>query len=318
MPSRSTLTQSFVKGRRMRITRLDACGRPVYGDESFVVSNGVVSVAFTARTNETDATSVTNMAGETIISEPADVSLDGYGVEITFAQVDPDLLALITGQEVLFDAFGRVVGFDIDTKVKLTGSGFALEVWLGAPTGDACAPGNAAAQGQYGYILLPFVQGGILGDFTVENGPVSFVITGAGTRNGGSWGKGPYDVMLQPVTFQPGPMLKPVSSTITLRSLLVDVAPPAATSGARPLFDGTATPLTSVSAIVEGSVATISVLPDAAADEPIYYEFGDGTWDYVIGNGGDTDHTYELEGTYTIVATNGGGAPVSTTVTIGA
>jgi hypothetical protein len=42
---------SLVKGRRIRLTRLDACGRPVYGESSAVVSKGFISVAFTANTN---------------------------------------------------------------------------------------------------------------------------------------------------------------------------------------------------------------------------------------------------------------------------
>jgi hypothetical protein len=319
--ARKTKTLSLVKGRRMRATRLDGCGRPVYGDESTVVSRGFISVAFTANTSESDEINVTNAAGETCVAEASEVTLSGYGVEITFCEVDPELFSLFTGQPVLRDAFGQVIGLDIDTSIRLDNSGVALELWAGAPSGDACAPGAAAAQGQFGYLLLPFLQGGILGDFTVENAAITFTLTGANTRNGGSWGKGPYDVMVNPGANggEPflGPMLEPVSPTTALRLLLVDVAPPAAYAGARPLMDaGAGTGLTSVTAAVTGTVATISVLPDAAVDEPIWYDFGDGTWDYVAGAGGDTEHDYEKAGSYTLWAFNGAGEPVTATVTI--
>ena len=53
---------SLVKGRRIRLTRLDGCGRPVYGDCSTAVSKGFISVAFTANTTESDEINVTNAA----------------------------------------------------------------------------------------------------------------------------------------------------------------------------------------------------------------------------------------------------------------
>ena len=43
---------SPVRGNAMRVTQLDGCGRPVYGDESVGVSDGFVSVAFTANTDD--------------------------------------------------------------------------------------------------------------------------------------------------------------------------------------------------------------------------------------------------------------------------
>jgi len=55
---------SPVRGRAMRVTRLDGCGRPVYGDGSVGVSDGFVSVAFTANTDEGEEINVTNAAGK--------------------------------------------------------------------------------------------------------------------------------------------------------------------------------------------------------------------------------------------------------------
>ena len=160
-----------IKGRRIRVTKLDDCARPVYGDASSAVSDGFTTITFTANTTESDEINITNAAGEVCVYEPAETTLVGYGVEIAFCNVDPDVFALITGQSVIEDADGNVVGFSVNTKVKLT-SGFALEIWTGVAGGDACT--TPGAQGNYGYLLVPYLRGGIVGDFTIENNAVTF------------------------------------------------------------------------------------------------------------------------------------------------
>ncbi len=315
MATHVTKCISLVKGRRLRATRLDGCGRPIYGDDSQVVTKGFISVAYTANTTESDEINVTNAAGEVCVYEAAVTSLVGYGVEIQFCNVDPELLSLITGQPVVLAADGStVIGFDVDTKIGLENSNFALELWAGSPTGDACS--TAGATGSYGYILLPFLTGGILGDFTVENGSITFTITGANTKEGNAWGVGPYsDIMLtSDVPAVPGPMFSPVSTTTALRTIIVDLAPPEPACGARPLMDPTLPDLTSITAVegLDANTADFSVTP--AATGPVWYDFGDGTWDYVDAPG-TTDHTYTSPGTYTVRATQNG-VWVSTTVTI--
>lgn len=313
---RSTKKVALVKGRRLRVTRTDACGRPVYGDDAQVTSKGFISVAYTANTNDSDAILVTNAAGEILINEAGFTSITGYGVVISFGEVDPELFSLVTGQPLVLDASGNPVGLDIDTKISLQDSGFALEVWAGAPSTDACS--DDEAQGTYGYILNPFLQGGILGDFTVENGGISFTITGANTKDGNAWGRGPYDVMLNldpddPEVKIPGPMVDPVSSTVALRMLLVDVAPPEPTTGSRPLLDPTVPALTTLTATgATGSLAVEFSVAPYTTGKGIWYDFGDDTWDYVLG---DIDHTYSKPGTYTASASSNG-TWVSTTVVV--
>lgn len=292
---------SLVKGRRIRLTRLDGCGRPVYGDCSTVVSKGFISVAFTANTTESDEINVTNAAGEVCVYEPAETSLTGYSVEIVFCEVDPDLFALATGQPVVLDSFGNAIGFDIDTATSLTGQGFALELWAGSASGDACA--TEGAQGSFGYILVPFIRGGIVGDFTVENGAVSFTLTGGSTRDGNAWGVGPYNDIMIGSGGQPGPMTTPIGTTVALRTILTDVAPPEAACGCRPLLDPSLPALTGVTGTAIGLDVDFDVTPPSTG--PVWYDFGDGTWD-VVDAPGAASHTYEAAGTYTVRASQNG------------
>jgi hypothetical protein len=309
---------SLVKGRRIRVTKLDGCGRPIFGECSQAVSKGFISVAFTANTLDTDEINVTNAAGERCVYEPAETSLTGYTLEIQFCEVDPELFALVTGQPVTYDASGdNGNGFDSDAQTSLTAGGVALELWAGAANTDACA--TEGSQGAFGYLLVPFLKGGIVGDFTVENGAVTFTLTGASTRDGNAWGVGPStDIMLDDsVTPVPGPMTSPVSATTALRTMIVDVAPPTALCGCRPLMDPSVEPLVSISGVATGMTVAFTPDPEDIAAS-VWYDFGDGTWDYLApGALGATSHPYDAPGTYTVRATSNG-TWVETTVTVSA
>jgi hypothetical protein len=74
----STRRFPLVRGRKMRVTRLDGCGRPMYGDCASVVSEGFISVALTANTNEGEAINVTNAAGKTCVSDTPCTEFTGY------------------------------------------------------------------------------------------------------------------------------------------------------------------------------------------------------------------------------------------------
>lgn len=175
----------------MRVTRLDGCGAVVPGSQSVVTSKGFITVSLTSNTEEGEPISIPNANGDICIEDTPAPKFKGYGVEIGLCGVDPRLVTLLTGQPVVLDANGNEVGFDVNSDVDLDSSGFALELWSGVPA-EACEPGEGQS---YGYFLFPFVKGGVFGDFTVENAAVNFTITGAQTKNGSSWGVGPYNVV---------------------------------------------------------------------------------------------------------------------------
>lgn len=308
----ATKCLSLVKGRRIRLTKLDSCGRPVYGDDSQAVSKGFISVALTANTTDSDEINVTNAAGESCIYEPAVTTLTGYGVEITFCEVDPELFALATGQQPYAGLDGTVIGLTVNTRP--TGSNaFALELWAGAAGGDSCADPNA--QGNYGYLLLPYLTGGIVGDLTVENDAVTFTITGANTHEGNGWGNGPYDDVYINDGGMSNGLPTAIDSNDALLMALTNHEPPAAACGTRPLLDPSVEDLTSVAGSVTGKIASFTVVPpDVVA--PVWYDFGDGEWDYLdAAEMGVTSHTYAKDGTYTVKASSNG-TWVTTTVTI--
>lgn len=305
---------SLVRGRVLRVVRLDGCGRPVYGPDSVGTSKGFVSAAFTANTIETDEINVTNANGERCVYEPAEQSLASYSAVITFCEVDPEFFSIVTGYAVVTDFLGNAIGFAVDTNVSLTAQGFSLEIWTGAGAGDACSDPNA--QGNFGYVLSPFLKGGIVGDFTIENNAVTFTLTGATTRDGNQWGVGPFDVVLGAGGVA-GPLLSPLTPTTPLQVITTQVAPPAPVCGSRPLLDPDAEAITAITGTttVGSLVVAFEPTPDDVS-EPTWYDFGDGTWVYLPSTAlGATNHTYATAGTYTVKASTNG-TWVTTTVTV--
>jgi hypothetical protein len=211
----------LVGGSVMRATNLDNCGRPEYGECAQVVSEGFVSIATTANIDDGEEISVTNANGKKCVKQPAKPSLTNYTHVITFCDVEPDLYALITGNEVVYDGAGVAVGFRVDTDVNPADHPFALEVWSNVP-GVQC---SEEASGAYGYILHPFLQGGILGDYTIENAAVSFQIVNIQTLEGAGWGFGPYNVVLDDSDAE-SPLLTPIKPTQPLHVQLTEVPPP--------------------------------------------------------------------------------------------
>jgi len=226
----------LVRGRTMRVTAVDGCCAPVYGADSQVVTEGFVSVALTANINEPEEILVTNAAGKTCVRDPGEAEFQGYSVEITFCEVSPCLFSIVTGQPNVVDANGDVVGFRMNSDISLAGSGFALEVWMGVP-GVACS-GEAGA---YGYLLLPCLQGGVVGDFTIENAAITFTVTGASTKDGNGWGTGPYNVVAGTDGTTASPLPDAIDPNDHLYVAFSTIAPPTPTDGCAALAAPAAT-----------------------------------------------------------------------------
>mgnify|MGYP003591213330 CR=1 FL=1 len=61
---RTTRRPSLVRERVARITRLDSCGRFVYGEYNQAITDGIITVTFISNTNTTDEISVVKMDGQ--------------------------------------------------------------------------------------------------------------------------------------------------------------------------------------------------------------------------------------------------------------
>lgn len=297
----ATKERAVVKGRRVRVTRVDSCGRVIYGEASQAVSKSFASIAYTANTLDSDGIDVRDADGEPSIYEASRSRFASYSIEAVFNKVDPEFFSLVTKQRVYLDEDGNAIGFAVNADVDVYIEGIALELWVGAPEGN-CDPNQTGVE--YGYFLAPFVKGARLGDYTIENGAVTFTITGGTTQSGNEWGSGPYNVMR--VGGVPAPLLTPLEEADHKLLIWVDVPPPDVFVGWRPVLDPDSA---AVSAIVdvEGASPSEAVFSFTGATAvPAWIEFGDGTWDWTEDATEGFEHTYTANGTYTVrVSTNG-------------
>ncbi|MFC4328349.1 hypothetical protein ACFPC0_10975 [Streptomyces andamanensis] len=294
----TTSCPSFLRGTAMRVTRLDACGRPVYGDGNMVVSDGFVTATLSAEVQEGDAITVTKANGQTCINEPGEDQLQWYTTQIEFCAVDPDLVQIMNQSwDKVVDAQGNVIGYNANG--SLSGDGFALEIWMDVyGTGDACS--GDQAQGEWGYILLPWVKGGAPGDIEIGNDAISFTYNGK-TKVGSGWRRGPYPVQQQ-ANGAPGPLLQPIGSNTHYRLFTTTIRPPEPECGAQPVDRPTpeVAELTITGVPGETPRNTVRLRADNHGFGPVVINWGDGTAETIASDGAYITHTYAAPGTQTI------------------
>ena len=267
----------------MRATRLNGCGEVLLGPDSQVATEGFISVGFTANTEEGETISVTNAAGNVCVLDRPSPKFVNYTVAVQFCGVDPELFSLMTGQPVVLNADGdKAIGFQVNSDITLDESGFALELWSKVPVA-AC---DASGESSFGYLLVPFVQGGVLSDFSVENGAVNFSLAGAASKDGANWGVGPYDVVRDEDNL-PSPLLEAVPDTNHLHVQLTTVSPPTPSCGATALgvpatgadagSPGTYTPAQSYGPADLAGLTTVTANPATAWTTGQYVPLRDGS-----------------------------------------
>lgn len=214
---------SAIKACRMRIVRLDNCGRPVVGANSVIVSSGFVSVGASADIEEGEEFLQKNACGEFCINEKDDPILKRYNLTINFCKVDPSAIEMTTSQRLLLDPVTTdVKGFALGESIQ-SDEGWSLELWQKL-AGQDCVDGDE----EWLYWAWPWITNGTLGDFTFENGPFTFELT-ASTKavRTGAWGtdnRGPFCVLPEDAGLLAG---EHVASFIT------DVQPPEPVCGAQ-------------------------------------------------------------------------------------
>lgn len=212
----------LAEGDVVRITRVDACGRPVEGEDNAVVSECWASVEMAPNINTGTDIEMINLRGQTCGFRKACPDFRGFDNTGNFWEASPEQVEILTGNPVIFDQAGDPVGWD-DEQVACN-TGFALEIWQQLLIED-CAD---EVDGQWAYWIEPWLTNGMLGTLTVNAEGLSFPITMA-SRSGGGWGLGPWDVVAQDGSNTPGPLLTPL--TAHRRFLITTIAPPTAQCG---------------------------------------------------------------------------------------
>lgn len=229
-----------VRGKRLRVTRVGACGLPIAGEGSSIVTDGFVTVSLTRSMRDAEEIEQTNADGQICVADRTSPELKWFEFSAEFCAVDPELLSFFTDDPVVLDYAQQPVGFRSSKRVKVD-SGAAVELWTGVgaddcedtPEDDTALEAGANAT-RYGYFLLPWVKEATMGDFEVGASAMTFTVSGI-TGVGPKWGRGPYDVVPLDAVNTPGRLLTPMGKDQHLHFQSTTIAPPAVTDGAAAL-----------------------------------------------------------------------------------
>lgn len=205
-----------LKGRRMRLTRLDECGDPVVGSCSSIVTSGFIKVELSLETEDGEEYQSKNAWGDYCVNEKDRPRNKWGNIMLEMCEINPDALDIIAGAAAITDGtdtIGASFGPDGST------AAFAIEVWTKA-SGAECQ-----ATPEYGYFVAPYViNGNLEGPLVIENGVMSLSMKGEAIAATSDWGVNPYadNPLLTVAGFPVGDFFALVRTT---------VAPPTETTG---------------------------------------------------------------------------------------
>lgn len=276
-----------LRGRLIRVTRVNSLGRPVYGPNAWVITKGFIRIQEQQQITEGEQISLQNASGENCVSDKSSDSLDWINLTMDFCRVNFCLFTLMNEHfKALHNCYGEQHGF-AESYDLAQDSGFALEIWQDT---QGWIPTDPLASGAWLYKLLSFCVGARLGDETTENNATTFQVV-ARTKRGSGWGVGPHnDIECQdPVTGSIGPLLTPVTEDEPRRRQVV-TSLPAIVPGCRPLSPPGAPVVTVAEAAGDPDRRTVRVTPPTTGG-PWTINWGDGTLDAVLPGVGAT-HQY--------------------------
>ena len=218
-----------ILGKRIRVTKLDVCGNfpAVAAIDSYIATDGFITVTLKSVIESGQEIITRKADGSLCVNEKTADSFKRFDLDIEFCGVNPSLLAMVSNVTP-YTIGTSIEGFSVpEGQINKM---FALELWTGL-SGQACVVGAASANG---YLLLPFLQAGVLGDIKVDSSnAVSFSVTGAHTKGGNAWGLGPYKVVKNAAVDAVLPIaLSPFDHLLLINT---GVAPPASACGLMPM-----------------------------------------------------------------------------------
>lgn len=279
---------------RIRATLLDACGAPVDNGCSFVVTDGIVSIAETAEYRDREEFFPENGNGDFCMEETTPPLLKWLNLVITFCGVDPQLVNILTASPIILDnddtSSPNQIGYGVD-QGNVANSNFALEGWTRLGGSSNCSGGVL----QYGYVLYPWIKEATIGDVTYQNDTAQFVVNARAARFS-TWGTGPYNVALSEATAtinQPVPLFSAIPATRFKQTMTTRLAPPPAVCGCQDLtpsltFADTGVLIGTVTFPTRGGVPIL----------PGYVNWGDASAPQLVTSGTTVNHTYAAPGNY--------------------
>lgn len=233
------MAMKVVRGKRLRVTKVDRCGMPIAGPANMLVTKGFITVTFSQNMKDAEDLEQTNADGEICVADRTPPQIKWATLEINLCDVDPELLSMMTGMPQVLDYANESTGFRINREIQVD-QGFALELWSGTagddceePTSDDILTAEEPSLA-FGYWLAPAVVEGVIGDIEIGANVTTFTVSGRAV-SGPRWGRGPYEVVAVDAANTPGRLLSPMKKGDFVHVERTTIAPPAVTQGATAL-----------------------------------------------------------------------------------
>ena len=168
---------SSVQGLRLRITPLEEDGSPVASGH-ILVTEGFMTVSFSPEYEDGDEIAEKAANGRVCVSWKAPDSLKRITTNLTICSPDPEVTAILSGGDLLWDDDDNLIGYSAPEVNGLLGSPVAIEVWSYANIN-----GKAAADLPYWRWVFPYLILRFDGDREFSNGMLANEFSGWGIGN---------------------------------------------------------------------------------------------------------------------------------------
>lgn len=181
---------SPLRARVARVIRLDNCCNPATGAGNTVNFQGFTSIDPSPDYEEGTEHTVRDATGAPCVVDKDESFLKRVGLDIEFCRFDPDLITLMTGQQLLVTG-GPVTGTGVAFDGNLLTNRFSLEIWQPL-AGTAC---SATGGELHLYWAFPCVGQPMIELGSIEDGPMTITVSGETRPHGTGW---PVDPRIAP------------------------------------------------------------------------------------------------------------------------
>ncbi|KAB7761182.1 hypothetical protein [Mycolicibacterium mucogenicum] len=232
-------TFTLIKGTKLRITKVNSCGKPIAGPANYLVTDGFVRVAITPVMKDRKELEQENAEGKVCFSDTTPATRKHHNVEVEMCNVNTGVITLLNGWPQVLNHADVPIGYE--DRPDVDGDyGVMIEVWTAGRSDDDCVTpttdADLASSGsgkKYGYLAIAATEWTLDG-ITVSADVSTLKFTGISIAATG-WGRGPYNVMEIDDDGTPGRLLTPMGQEKShYRAFRTGVKPPEVTPGDGP------------------------------------------------------------------------------------
>lgn len=178
-----------IKGTHYRLVKVDACGAPVTGAASLVItSKGFVQVVMDPQYEDGEEFFEKNADGQACVNQKDPPILKRMQLTVDFCEVDPVGTAYALSARLLDTQSNPTTGTGWALQEGSPSNRFSLEVWQRVAGSGTCDPSGLQ---RYIYHAWPNVGNSQVGSYTVENGRSTLQIIAETAAPSLTWGNGP-------------------------------------------------------------------------------------------------------------------------------